>query len=103
MLADDVDLLPEEIDWCDEGCDIFPSCLNCPLPRCIEEEPRGKQRLRTSARAKRMVAFRQNGKSVREIAELFGVTERTVQRALRARQGSHEHTSGVSEVKGSHG
>jgi len=74
--------LPGEVSWRDEGCELFPSCLNCPLPRCIEEEPRGKQRLRMLARARRMAELRRAGKSIKQIAELFGVSKRTVQRAL---------------------
>ena len=82
MVVTDADLLPEQVSWRDEGCELFPSCLNCPLPGCIEEEPRGKQRLRMLARARRMAELRRDGKSIKEIAELFGVTKRTVQRAL---------------------
>ena len=55
MVDSELDLLPEEIDWRDEGCEVFASCLNCPLPRCIEEEPRGPQRLKIAARNRRMV------------------------------------------------
>jgi AraC-like DNA-binding protein len=82
MVVTDADLLPGEVNWRDEGCELFPSCLNCPLPRCIEEEPRGKQRLRMLARARRMAELRRDGKSIKQIAVLFGVSKRTVQRAL---------------------
>jgi len=83
MIGSELDLLPDEIEWRDEGCEFYTSCLNCPLPRCVEDEPRGQQRLRMAARKRRMVELRQGGKSVKEIAELFGVSRRTVQRALR--------------------
>jgi DNA-binding CsgD family transcriptional regulator len=83
MVSGELDLLPEEIDWRDEGCEFFRSCLNCPLPRCVEEELRGQQRLRIAERNRRMVELRKSGKSVEEIADLFGVSRRTVQRALK--------------------
>ena len=83
MIDVELDLLPEEIDWRDEGCEAFPSCLNCPLPRCLEEQPRGQQRLRMAARGRRMAELRKRGKSVKEIADFFGVSQRTVQRALK--------------------
>ena len=90
MVDVDFDSLPEEVDWRDEGCEVFPSCLNCPLPRCLEEQPRGKQMLRMKARARRMVDLRQQGKSVAEIARLFGVSQRTVQREIKKhRDGDH--------------
>ena len=89
MVWSEFDLLPDEIDWRDEGCEVFPSCLNCPLPRCVEEESRGQQRLRMAERNRRMAELRQRGKSVKEIAGLFGVSQRTVQRALRNTKSGH--------------
>ena len=86
MIGGELDLLPEEIDWRDEGCSVFPSCLSCPLPRCLEEQPRGQQRLRMTARNERMVELRRGGKSVSQIADLFGVSQRTVQRALKSQK-----------------
>lgn len=83
MIIGELDLLPDEIEWWDEGCEFFPSCLNCPLPRCVEDEPRGQQRLRMAARKRRMAELKRIGKNVKEIAELFGVSRRTVQRALK--------------------
>ena len=87
-------LLPEEVDWRDEGCALFPSCLNCPLPRCIHDEPRAKHRLRTAARDGRMAELRQKGKTLKEIAGLVGVSERTVQRALTPWKGRTRTTRG---------
>ena len=80
MDGSELDLLPEEIDWRDEGCELFPSCLNCPLPRCIEEQSRERQRLKMKFRNRRMMDLRNGGSGVKEIAELFGVSQRTVQR-----------------------
>jgi transposase-like protein len=88
MYGDEVDLLPDEIDWRDEGCEVFGSCLNCPLPRCVEEEPRGRQRLMLAVRNRRMVELRRSGKGVKDIARLLGVSRRTVERAL-AQQPCH--------------
>ena len=82
MVSNELDLLPDEIDWKDMGCTQFPSCLSCPLPRCIEEVSRGRQRLWMSARARRMAELRTSGNSVKDIARLFGVSSRTVQRML---------------------
>lgn len=78
----DQDIPPDNINWQDRGCELFPSCLNCPLPQCIEEEPRGKQRLRMLARDSQMVQMKQQGKSTAEIARFFHLSQRTVQRSL---------------------
>jgi len=88
MIVGGFDLLPEEVDWRDEGCEAFSSCLNCPLPRCLEEQPRGQQKLRMKARNGRMVELRRGGRSVKAIADLFRVSQRTVQRALRGNRRS---------------
>ncbi|MGA7676908.1 MAG: helix-turn-helix domain-containing protein [Dehalococcoidia bacterium] len=106
MVGSELDLLPDDIDWRDEGCEVFGSCLNCPLPRCLEEEPRGQQRLKLAVRNKRMVELRQGGKSVKDIAGLFGVSRRTVERALRAKSACHSegvlrpcHSEGAERLK----
>ena len=78
------DLLPEEFPYNDQGCELFPSCLDCPFPHCIREEAWGKERFLKGMRARRMAELRSEGKSVKEIASIFGVSSRTVQRALKA-------------------
>ena len=77
------DLLPDEFPYEDKGCELFPSCLNCPFPDCIKEEPWGKERFLKSRRAERMMELRREGKSIKEIARIFEVSPRTVQRWLK--------------------
>ncbi len=84
MVVSDTDLLPEDVHWRDEGCEFFPSCLNCPLERCIEEEPDGRRRLKKLARMRYIEGLRRAGRSPAEIARGIGVSIRTVQRALAA-------------------
>jgi len=78
------DLLPEEFPYEDKGCELFSSCLNCPFPDCLKEEPWGKERFLKSRRAERMMELKREGKSVKEIARIFEVSPRTVQRWLKA-------------------
>jgi len=75
--------MPEEVDWRDAGCELFPSCLNCPLSRCIEEESRGRQRLRQQAMRQQVVELRWMGRSTEEIGAILGISIRTVQRTLK--------------------
>jgi len=77
------DVLPEEFPYQDEGCELFPSCLNCPFPTCIREEPWGKEKFLKLSRARRMAELKDEGKSVEEVARIFGVSSRTVQRWLK--------------------
>ena len=78
------DPLPEEFPYEDKGCELSSSCLNCPFPRCLEEEPWGKERFLKRRRAERMTELKREGKSVQEIARIFEVSPRTVQRWLKA-------------------
>jgi len=77
------DLLPEEFPWEDKGCELFSSCLNCPFPDCREEEPAGKEGFSKSRRAERITDLEREGKGVKEIARMFEVSSRRVQRALK--------------------
>ena len=77
------DLLPEEFPYEDKGCELSPSCLNCPLPVCVEEEPWGEERFLKRRRAERMLELRREGKSIDENARIFEVSTRTVRRGLK--------------------
>ena len=79
----ELDLPPEYCHYPDEGCEFAESCLNCPLPVCVYEEPGGKRRLLKRLRAKEMARLFSEGKGIKELAEMFGVSRRTVQRALK--------------------
>jgi len=81
----EMDLPPEYCRYRDEGCELAGSCLNCPFPRCIYDEPGGKQRWLKKRRAREMVRLHVvEGKGVTELALIFDVSERTVQRALKS-------------------
>lgn len=83
--ADRRDLPPEQVDYRDDGCDIFPSCLACPLPRCRYDVPGGLRTLINRERDQQIRALRNEaGLSVDEIAERFQLSRRTVFRALSA-------------------
>jgi len=79
------DLPPEFCRYQDEGCDLAASCLNCPFPQCIYERPGGKQRWLKMMRNREIIRlFTREGKEVKELASMFGISTRTVQRALGA-------------------
>ena len=70
----------------DTGCDVSPSCLNCPLPQCKFENPAytphqsDKHRLYSSVYAARIA-----GETVNGLAERFDVSSRTVSRIIAAK------------------
>jgi DNA-binding CsgD family transcriptional regulator len=81
-MLEDLDLLPGEVKWRDEGCELFARCLDCPLPKCVEEEPRWRQRLSTRLKDRKITELKRQGKSNEEIAGALGISSRTVRRAL---------------------
>lgn len=84
MPETELDMPPEYCRYRDEGCELASSCLNCPFPRCIYEQPRGRQRWLKGLRDREMVRLANSeGMGIKELALRFGVSERTVQRALK--------------------
>ena len=81
---DELDFPPEYCRYRDEGCEFAISCLNCPFPNCIYEQPRGRQRWLKRLRAGQVMRlFTIEGRGIKEMAEMFGVSQRTIQRALK--------------------
>jgi len=84
MSRDGLDLPPEYCHYRDEGCDLADSCLNCPLPRCIYDQSGGKQQWLKRLRDREIIRLASTeGKGVRELATMFRLSQRTVQRALK--------------------
>ena len=80
------DALPEHQDYRDEGCDLFASCLACPLQRCRYDVPGGVRALLNRERDHQIRVMRDtSGLCVDEIAARFRVSRRTVFRALQMR------------------
>ncbi len=80
----ELDLPPEYCHYRDGGCEFADSCLNCPFPKCIYDEPGGRQRWLKRQRDRQIVRlFTTEGKGVKELALMFGLSQRTVQRALK--------------------
>lgn len=93
------DLLPEQIRYKDEGCDLANSCLNCPYEECIFEKPGGKRHWMKKERSAEIIRLHtEEGKAVKELAEMYGVSKRTVQRALKfARSGIGNNRSNADD------
>ena len=80
----ELDLPPEYCHYRDNGCDLADSCLNCPFLKCIYDESGGRRHWLKESRDKEMARlFSSEGKGIKELALIFGVSQRTVQRALK--------------------
>ena len=88
----ELDLPPEYCHYRDEGCELAESCLECPFARCIYDEPGGRRRWMKRRREREIARLHINeGKKVKELAEMFGISERTVQRDLKTALCSKSH------------
>jgi len=97
------DALPENTRYADTGCEVHPSCLTCPLVRCRYDEPGGTRRLVSRGRDRSIVALRRAGEGVEEIAGRFGVSRRTVFRALARERGQRNRGQRPSSRHGGPG
>ena len=93
------DALPEHTRYRDDGCDIHPHCLTCPLPRCRYDEPGGLRAMLNAQRDREIVEMRLRGVPVDDLAGRFGVSRRTVFRVLSAPAGARGDAQGGIETR----
>jgi hypothetical protein len=84
------DLRPEYCRYKDEGCEYAKSCLDCPFPQCLYDEPRGRQRWLKELRDKEINRLFKKGQKFGELAMTFDVSIRTVQRAVNNASPGHD-------------
>ena len=84
----------------DKGCEVAPTCLECPLPRCKFDDMEWFGKYRRMARDLRMASIiDQEGLSITDAAERFSITPRTVFRVLsRRREAMRELTHAEAAV-----
>lgn len=74
------DAYPEGTDYKDEGCDLAPSCLNCPFARCRYDEGHGSQTIAARSQAANAIGLIAAGHTATRVAEALHVSRRTVMR-----------------------
>jgi hypothetical protein len=88
-----IDALPEHLEYRDTGCDLYPSCLRCPLPRCRYDDPGGAANmLRTGRDAAILRLAERDGLPITRLAEMFGLSRRTIFRVLRTGRAEAAHS-----------
>ncbi len=92
------DPLPENCFYRDEGCDLAESCLNCPFEECVYERYENTRTIKKAERTREIAQlYKVKNKEVREIAEQYGLSERSVYRELqkvlgkRKKEGNGKH------------
>ena len=75
----ELDLLPEYVHYRDEGCDLAPSCLECPFPECKDDQPHGRDKLSKKSRNAEIVRLHLvKKKSFQQLADKFHLDRRTI-------------------------
>ena len=75
--------LPERANYADVGCELAPSCLACPLPRCQYDEPGSVRTWLLDARDREIVRLRQKHRAPNSaLVRTYGLTRRHVFRIL---------------------
>ena len=67
----------------DDGCELYPSCANCPESVCVFDQYGGIAAYEKRKRNLEIRKLFEEGKSKKEIALIFGVDRKTVERALK--------------------
>lgn len=79
------DALPENTEYRDGGCDLYPSCLRCPLPQCRYDDPGGASAMLRMGRDATILRLAERERvPVDRLAAMFGLSRRTVFRVLAA-------------------
>jgi AraC-like DNA-binding protein len=75
--------LPDFTEYRDTGCEVSPSCFTCPLVKCrYDSDSGGKRALERLNRLDRVAELRRRGLTVDQIAQVLGVSRRTIFRDL---------------------
>ena len=78
-----MDALPEHYPYRDDGCDVSTSCLSCPLPWCKYDDPAAYHRGRREGRVREVLQVKRDlGTTVPQLAQRFGLSQRTIHRIL---------------------
>ena len=95
------DLPPEYCHYRDDGCELSDSCLNCPFPQCVYDEPGGRQHWFKKLRDREIARLFSGGdKGVKELAQIFGLSQRSIQRALKNSISASNMAKAGSSAKG---
>ena len=77
------ELSSEDSNYFDTGCKYSPTCLNCPLPICIYDDPNFFKNFIKESRDKSIFQDYEKGMSVKELSIKYEVSIRTIQRSIK--------------------
>ncbi len=91
------ELSSDDSNYFDTGCKYSPTCLNCPLPICIYDDPNFFKNFIKESRDKSIFQDYEKGMSVKELSIKYEVSIRTIQRSIKL-NGSAETTLNNKDI-----
>ena len=91
------ELSSEDSNYFDTGCKYSPTCLNCPLPICVYDDPNFFKNFIKESRDKSIFQDYEKGMSVKELSIKYEVSIRTIQRSIKL-NGSAETTLNNKDI-----
>ena len=74
---------PEFVHYKDEGCELAPSCLECPREKCVFDEPGETSAARRRRQRNEEIKARwKRGDLPADLAKEYRVNRRTIERIL---------------------
>ena len=95
-VAPEMDLHPDIYPYEDKGCELEPSCLNCPRPTCALDEKDGIAGALREWRDSSICYHAWQGKTTQELADVFDLSQRTVQRVLQNKRNNNAESKRAS-------
>ena len=62
----------------DDGCEVYPRCLECPLQMCRFDDPKWYKQWLRQKKVQEVIDKREQGTTINELALEFSITPRTV-------------------------
>jgi len=78
------DLLPEHMNYRDDGCEVSATCLSCPLPVCRYDVRGGLAALQRRPRDAELLELHRRGAGIDRLCRQFGLSRRSVFRIIAA-------------------
>ena len=91
------ELSSDDSNYFDTGCKYSPTCLNCPLPICVYDDPNFFKNFIKESRDKSIFQDYEKGMSVKELSIKYEVSIRTIQRSIKL-NGSAETTLNNKDI-----
>jgi len=76
------DVLPEHFTFLDDGCEVAPHCLECPLERCRYDVHGGARRLRAETRDAEIRQQHKEGANIKALTQKFALSRYSIYRIL---------------------